>query len=185
MAMDRATAEAHICDITLNALLEILEKYPKKKPVFKAFCSEYGIADIDELTEALGLEVLDIIDNRTYILTTRAKEAFRIEQEKTKLRESIDQYLELNKDKYIILSNVPECWLIAKRLSLIVYNRNDNPVFQPYETNETKEYFMVFVAKTSEEFIPDEMTNRFITRGCKMVKILDIGDINRKLEGIR
>ncbi len=183
--MDRAEAEAPVCDITLGAILDSLDKYPKKKPVFKSFCHEYGIIGTEELTEALGLEVLEIIDDRAYIKTMRAKEAFKLEQKRLWLLEAVERYLELHHDKFVIISKAKECWLLAKKVTLIVFNKNDNSVFQPYETNDTKEYFIIFILKTAEEFIPDEIINSFVTRGCKIVRVYDLNDVERKLESVR
>lgn len=185
MVKDRASAEESVCDITLHAILDSLDKYPKKKPVFKSFCKEYGILELEELTEALGLEVLEIIDDRAYVQTMRAKESNKIEQKRLQLMEAVDQYLTKNIEHYIILSRVDKCWLVAKKVSLIVYTRNDNPVFQPFEKNETNDYFIVFVIKTADEFIADDIINSFITRGCKMIRIYEDIEIRRKLESVR
>lgn len=183
--MSYAAAEAPVCEITLDALLACLEKYPKKKPVFKSFCKDYGIAELDELTEALALEILEVIDSGTYVRTKRAKEAYIIEQQKIKLREAVGRYLEDAHEDFITLDKIEDCWLLAKRVNLIVYNINENSVFQPYETSKNNEYFIVCVIKTAEEFVPSDMIGRFISRGCKAVRIYEVSDIKRKLNAIK
>lgn len=185
MSSIRERAEAPVHEITMAAILGALEKYPRRKAVWKEFCHEYKIADYDELTEALALEVLELIDDKTYIHTIRAKQKFEAEQEHLRLVEAMDNYLERNAKDFILLSKVDDCWLVAKRVTLIVYNRNDNSAFQPYETNETKEYFIVVAIKIADEFVPDEIIGKFITRGCKMIRVYEEHDIYGKLESIK
>lgn len=185
MRFERVDPEELVTDVTLDFLLTILEKYPKKKPIFTNFCEDYKILDIDELTEALALEALEMIDSKSYILAIRAKEAKYLQEQKELLNTSVEQYIQNHKKNYLVISQVEDCWLVAKRVKLNVYTINENAVFQPFEKHEDREYFIVVAIKTAEEFVGDEIINKFITRGGKMIKILDVMDIDRKFEGIR
>lgn len=185
MRFERVDPEELVTEVTLDFLLTILDKYPKKKPIFKNFCEDYKILDIDELTEVLALEVLDIIDNRSYILALRAKEAKYLEEQKELLNTTVEQYILKHKKNYLVISKVEDCWLVAKRLKLNVYTINENAVFQPFEKHEDREYFIMVAIKTAEEFVGDEIVNKFISRGGKIIKILDVMDVERKFESIR
>ncbi len=178
-------AEAPIHELTQKAILEVLEKYPRKKTVYKEFCTEYEILEIEEMSEVLALEILDIMDNRSYIQVVRAKKQYEIEQTHLRLVECVSNYLSAHSEEYIILTVVPDCWLVAKKVSLIVYSKNSNSAFQPYETNDKKEYFIVVAIKIAEEFTPDEIMSRFITRGCKMIRIYDELEVHRKIGEIK
>jgi hypothetical protein len=185
MRFERVDPEELVTDVTLDFLLTILDKHPKKKPIFKNFCDEYKILDIDELTEALALEVLEMIDSKSYILAIRAKEAKYLEEQKELLNSSVEEYLQKHKKTYLVISSVEDCWLVAKRVKLNVYTINENAVFQPFEKHEDREYFILIAIKTGEEFVGDEIINKFVSRGGKIIKISDVMDIDRKFEGIR
>lgn len=185
MRFERIDPEEPVSELTLDFLLTTLEKYPKKKPIFKNFCDEYQILDIDELTEALAFEVLETIDSKSYIVAMRAREAKFLQEQKELLNTSVQQYLQKNNKTYVIISKVTDCWLIAKRVKLNVYTINENAVFQPFEKHEDREYFIVAAIKTAEDFEGDTIINKFVTRSCKIVKVLDVNEIERKLEGIR
>lgn len=185
MRFERVDPEEPVTELTMDFLLAILEQYPKKKPIFKSFCDDYKIIDEEELTEALALEVLEILDSKSYILALRAKEAKYQEEQKELLKTTVEQYLQKNNKSYVVISRVEDCWLITKRVKLNVYTRNDNAVFQPFEKHEDREYFIAAIVKTAEEFLGDEVINKFVTRGCKIVNILDPIDVERKFEGIR
>lgn len=178
-------AEAPIHELTFNAIVTALDKYPRKKPLFKEFCHEYKLLSLDEFTEALALEVLELIDDNTYTLTVRAKRKYEIEQKKAALIDAVTQYLADNDDIYIILSQVEDCWLLAKKVHLSVFSRNDNSVFQPTEVTIEKEYFIIAAVKTAEEFVGDELIDRFISRGCKQYKIYNDYEVRSKFESIR
>jgi len=178
-------AEAPIHDITYQAIVDALDKYPRKKNLFREYCREYHLLEMEEFSEAQALEVLELIDDKTYVLTLRAKHKFEDDLNKSRFVTAMHTYLANNHENYIVLDSVEDCWLIAKRVSLMVSNKNDNSAFQPYETKEFKEYFIVFVAKIADEFTPNMMIGKFITRGCKMVRIYDATEIHGKLEAVR
>lgn len=177
-------SEELISDITRDALNGLLKKFPRKKAGFKEYCDEYAILEIDELTEFMALEVLEILDSSSYVRAIRAKEAEKQRVHHENLVLMLDEYLDMEKDTYMILDKVPNCYLLCKKISIRVQHKNENNVFQPYETITQKEYLINFLVKLAEDYEPTALIKNFLTRSCKMVKITSIDSIARVLDAV-
>lgn len=177
-------AEEMICDITHNAINNVLRKFPRKKAALREYCDGNQIADMDELTEELALEILEIMDSASYIRCMRAKK----EEQQIIYHENLiltfTDYIENNKDVYMILEQVQDCYLVCKIIKIMVQTKNINSVFQPYETTVERTYFINFVVKLSEDIQQSDMINNFLSRNCKIVKIVSIDDVARNLDDV-
>ena len=176
--------EEPICDITREGIEQLLRKYPRKRPAFRAFCDEYKIIEIEELSEDLALEILEIMDSASYIRVDRAKIAEKRRVYHETLLDTFNNFLNANKDKYLIMDMVDNCYLICKVINVMVQSKNINSVFQPYETVAEKNYFINFIVKLSDDVNPSEMINAFLIRNCKIVKLIAIDDVKRTLEDV-
>lgn len=179
-----STMSELISDITYDALKALLKKYPRKKGAFNEYIKENGLTDMDELTDDMGLELLEILDSASYIKALRARDEEKYRIHHANLVTAIDDFLAANKDLYFLLDKVDNCYLICKKIHIMVQTRNENSVFQPYQTTLEKEYMINFLVKLKDDFEPTEMINHFLTRGCRMVKVNNIDSIARILNGV-
>lgn len=177
-------SEELISDITKDAINNLLKKFPRKKGGFAEYLQDNAVVDIDELTEFMGLEVLEMLDSATYIKVGRAKEAERQRINHENLVSMLNEYLEIEKDSFLVLDKVPNCYLLCKKISIRVQQKNENNVFQPYETISQKEYFINFLVKLTEDYEPSDLIKTFLTRGCKVVKITSVDMIDRILMAV-
>ena len=177
-------SEELLCDITHDAIKQVLKRFPRKKGAFKEYCDENCIADIEELTEDMALEILEVMDSASYIRATRAKDDERKRILHENLKMTLDDFLQNNKDVYMILDQVEDCYLLCKIIKIMVQTKNVNSVFQPYETTVEKTYFINFIVKLSDDITPSEMINSFLVRNCKIAKIVAIDDVARILSDI-
>ncbi len=177
-------SEEMICDITHNAINNVIKKFPRKKAALREYCDEHKVVDIDELTEDLALEILEMMDSASYIRAMRAKteEQRQIYHENLILK--FTDYIEDNKDVYMILDQVHDCYLVCKIIKIMVQTKNINSVFQPYETTVQQTYFINFVVKLSEDIKQSDMINNFLSRDCTIVRIVSIDDVGRNLEDV-
>lgn len=178
-------SEAPVHDITYQAINDLITKHPRKKTLLKEYLREYKLLDLEEMSEDMALELLEIMDSQTYVQVDRAKRKFEEEQQHAYFIDNVEAYLEKHSDKYIILSRVTDCWLLAKRIKLNVYTKNEMSQFQPVERHEDREYFVVIAVKIADEFPANDMIGRFVTRGCRVVRIYEAPEIHSKMEAIR
>lgn len=177
-------SEELISDITRDMLTDLLKKFPRKKPAYKEYCHENGIIEMDELPEAMALEILETLDSASYIRANRAKEEARLKANYEHMIFMLDDYLTSKQDIYMVLDKVPNCYLVCKKITVRVQHKNENNVFQPYETITPNEYFICVLIKLAEDYQPTELIKNFLIRGCKMVKISSVDSVARILDAV-
>jgi hypothetical protein len=162
-------SEELMSDITRDAIKSLLKKFPRKKEGFVAYCEDNSLLDMDELSEFMALEVLEMLDSASHIRVIRAKEAEKQRINHENLVLMLDEYLDIEKDTFMILDKVDNCYLLCKKINIRVQQKNDNNVFQPYETITAREYFINFIVKLTENYEPSELIKKFLTRlqSCK------------------
>lgn len=170
--------------LTQEMLLDVTKRYPKKKPILKQYLIECMCEAIEDLSEDQALEVLEMMDSPSYVRVAKQKKDEELRKYHQSLLDEIEGFLKDNHEDYLVLDIVQDCYLIAKRINIIVQTKNDNSVFQPYETTNEKQYFINVLVKTSDSFQPSPLMEKFMTRGCRMIKIYDMGAVTRVFNGI-
>lgn len=173
-----------IHEVTRAAIDELLTNYPKKKPAFKEYMRLNLIETMDDFTEDLALDILEQLDNVYYVRAIRRKREVEAQSYHNRLVETMENYFEDNKEDYVILDKVVDAYLISKRINIVVQYKNDKNTFNPYERLDDKEYFIIVLVKISDQFQPSELMQKFMTRGIRMIKCLDMYGVERSIKGI-
>lgn len=176
--------ETEIHPLTLEMILFVVKKFPKKKAALKEYLVQNLVEQVEDLTEDQALEILEMMDSASFVKVEKQKKEEALKKYHENLIEEIEGFLKDNQEDYIVLAAVPDCYLVAKRINIIVQTKNDNSVFQPYETVNERQYFINVLVKTSDNFQPNGLIEKFMTRGCRMVKIYDLGAVVRVFNGI-
>lgn len=176
--------ETEINPLTQAMIESVIKKFPKKKAALKEYLVENLVETIDDLTEDQALEILEMMDSASFVKVEKQKKEEAQRQYHQSLLDEIESFLKENHEDYIVLGVVQDCYLVSKRINIIVQTKNDNSVFQPYETVNERQYFINVLVKTSDDFQPSPLMEKFMTRGCRMVKIYDLGAVTRVFNGL-
>jgi len=173
-----------VCDITISALKDLLKNFPRKKSGFQEYCKENMIIEMEELSEGMALEVLEMLDSASYIRVIRAKEQAKRALYDEELLNAFNEYLADHNDDFIIVDQVKNCYLLNKRIFIHVQTKNNNSVFQPFERVNENMYFITVIVKLTEDFTPTPLISKFMSRNCKIIKLNHIDSVVMVLDRI-
>jgi len=142
------------------------------------------IIEMEELSEGMALEILEMLDSASYIRVIRAKDQARKELYDQELLNTFNEYLEHHNDDYIVVDQVKNCYLLNKRIFIHVQTKNNNPIFQPHERINENMYFITVIVKLTEDFIPTPLISKFMSRNCKIIKLNHIDSVGTLLDRI-
>lgn len=160
-----------ISNLTLETLIKVLNKKENKKEILKNLRREYDVTKIEELNEAQGMELLELLDDYTYHVTRKEHIRIKIIKDKEKLEEVILNHIKENNEVYALLEHTENCYVIAKKCKMIIFRSIENPTsFHLYEEKNDREFIIIFIAKT-DDYKNTNLTTKLKRLDCKEIKI--------------
>lgn len=164
------TEETPIAEIVLTAIEQVLEKYPKKAVKADKFCIDYGVDYVDELSDASGMHLLEILDSRTYVEVFKERKRLQEEIYRVELREKISDWIEANPKTALLIEKTDDSFLILKKNKFVIKAVNNNNVFHEY-TKETETELLVTYIVNAVEPSYTEYMQQLVDMGCKQVTL--------------
>lgn len=87
----------------------------------------------------------------TKVKTVKKQKKDDIEKESEKIIDAIYDYVDRNDDRFLILNISEYNCLIMKRVNLDVIKNNDNSIFMPYSSQDSKQYCVIYVLSWEDD----------------------------------
>lgn len=161
-----------------------LAKMPDRAAISRQIYERYNVNSFMELSDAESMEVLSYCDGIQYKRIKNQRDSKAYNENLLLLNKKIETFVDDNSKVYQILSDGPGFYLVVKKINPTVHINIVASVFQPIEKNVEREYFILFLVQTEEEWKPDGAIEGLMAMGIKQLKVLKWDKVESKFESV-